>query len=311
MKNKAKKIISALLSAILFMTGTTIFIPQTAHAESVKSYTLTAGKQKVIQLDGKGAKEKIKYTVKDAATGETNEYEQEYYQHTLALTINGDVVFEESVTDSITPETKGDVYITDIDKSDNVMDIFIAMYDMEYISKYDVLYYCQYRDGKFVKVQDLKKYLYSGVLDCFGKGFNDNCHVWYGGLAKSISTSGDKKLDIIVCGVTNMSDTDWGGYFHGNFTLKLKNGKLKKAYKYPEGDIIESDFYGKLSKNCSFFIKPESSKKAFTAKKGESVSILGYRFIKNKLYIKVKNKNNVEGWISSKKIFMNAGTLHA
>ena len=65
------------------------------------------------------------YTFKDEGTGETNEYDEEYYKHTLALTINGDVVFEESVTKLYNPETKGDVYITDIDKSDNVMDILL------------------------------------------------------------------------------------------------------------------------------------------------------------------------------------------
>ena len=308
---KPKKIIPVLLSAILFITGNTVFIPQTVNAASVKSYALTPGKQKEIQLDGKGAKEKIMYTFEDEGTGETNEYDEEYYKHTLALTINGDVVFEESVTKLYNPETKGDVYVTDIDKSDNVMDIFVAMYDKEYVSKYDVLYYCQYRDGEFVKVQDLKKYMYSGVLDCFGKSDMGNCHVWYGGLSKSISTSGDKKLNVIVCGFTDISDADWGGYFHGNFTLKLKNGKLQKAYKYPEGNIIQCDFDGGLSTKCTFYNKPGSSKKAFTAKKGETVKISGYRYIKNKLYIKAINKNKAEGWISGKKIFKNTGTLHA
>jgi len=191
------------------------------------------------------------------------------------------------------------------------MDIFIAMYDKEYVSKYDVLYYCQYRDGKFVKVQDLKKYLHSGVLDCFGKSDMGNCHVWYGGLSKSISTSGDKKLQVIVCGFTDISDADWGGYFHGNFVLKLKNGKLKKAYTNPEGKIIECDFKGGIAKKCTFYIKPGSSKKSFSGKKGEAVTISGYKYINNKLYIKVVNKNKAEGWVSGKKIFKNTGTLHA
>ena len=200
MEFKPKRIIPVLLSAALFITGNKIFIPQTVHAASVKSYDLTPGEQKEIQLDGKGAKEKIMYTFEDT---ETTEYDEKYYKHTLTLTINGDVVFEESVTKLYNPETNGDVYITDIDKSDNVMDIFIAMYDKEYVSKYDVLYYCQYRDGEFVKVQDLKKYLYSGVLDCFGKSDMGNCHVWYGVLSKTIRTSGDKKLHFIVCGFTD------------------------------------------------------------------------------------------------------------
>lgn len=205
---------------------------------------------------------------------------------------------------------KGDVYITDVDKSDDVMDIFIAMYDKEYISKYDVLYYCQYKNGKFEKVQDLRKYLCSGVLDCFGKSDMGNCHVWYGGLPKSISTSGDKQLQVIICGLTDISDTGLG-YFHGNFALKLKNGKFKKASANPEGKILECDFKGGLISKCIFYIKPGNSKKAFTAKKGENVTITGYKYIKNKLYIKVLNKNNAEGWISGKRIFKSTGTLHA
>ncbi len=312
MEFKPKRIIPVILSAALFITGNKIFIPQTVHAASVKSYDLTPGEQKEIQLDGKGAKEKIMYTFEDTGTGETDEYyDEEYYKHTLTLTINGDVVFEESVTNLFNPETNGDVYITDIDKSDNVMDIFIAMYDKEYVSKYDVLYYCQYRNGKFVKVQDLKKYLYSGVLDCFGKSDMGNCHVWYGGLSKSISTSGDKKLQVMVCGFTDISDADWGGYFHGNFALKLKNGKLKKAYTNPEGSIIQCDFDGGLASKCTFYNKPKSNKKAFTIKKGKPVKISGYKYIKNKLYIKVVNKNKAEGWVSGKKIFKSTATLHA
>lgn len=308
---KPKKVISMLLVLTLFLTLNIVLIPQIAQAASVKSYVLTPGKQQEIQLDGKDAKEKIMYTFENIETGETDETDESYYRHTLRLAINGDVVFEESVTKLFHPETKGDVYITDIDTSDNVMDIFIAMYDNEYISKYDVLYYCQYRNGEFVKVQDLKKYLYSGVLDCFGKSDMGNCHVWYGGLPKSISTSGDKQLQVIVCGFTDISDASWGGYFHGNFSLKLKNGKLKKAYTYPEGDIIQCDFNGGLASKCTFYTKPGSEKKAFTAKKGEAITISGYKYIKGKLYIKVINKSKTAGWVSGKKIFKNTGTLHA
>ena len=52
---KSKKIISVILAVALFVTGNSVFISQTVHAASVKSYVLTSGKQQEIQLDGKGA----------------------------------------------------------------------------------------------------------------------------------------------------------------------------------------------------------------------------------------------------------------
>lgn len=104
---KYKKIISILLIFTLFVTGNIFFNQQQTQAASVKNYILIPEKQKEIQLDGKGAKEKIVYTFEDTETGETNENDEKYYKHTLTLTINSDVVFEESVTKLFNPKTKG------------------------------------------------------------------------------------------------------------------------------------------------------------------------------------------------------------
>lgn len=304
---KCIKRIAIFIALALFLTGSAVFHSQTVWAASEKSCTLVPGKKKAVQLDGKGAAEKLLYTFKNEETERTDE-NGKYYKHILTLAINDETVFEERVTNAV-PETIGDVYITDIDRSDGVKDIFIAMYNQEYVSKYDVLYYCRYRDGKFVKVQDLKKYLYSGVLNCFGETYMDNCHPWYGGLSHSIRAS-DKQLQIMVCGYTHLLNIDQGCYFHAMYPLKLKNGKLKKASEYPKGQIIEADFDGSMAVDCTFYKKPGSRQKAFVVKKGENVTISSYQFTDNKLYIKAVNNHKTAGWCSGK-VFVYAGTLHA
>lgn len=303
MKILKKAILSSCL--VLSLTaGVLGSFPQKVSAAVSQSYYLEKGKAQNIQLDGKGAKEKIKYTLKSSRNNEGEWPEK--YDNVFSLYINNKCVYTKK---TVTEQRQGtaSIYIADVDNSDNILDIFIGLYSEQYSSEYDVLDYYQYKNGKFKKIQDLKKYLDSGILDCVKKNGMAENHYHS---SNSFQTSGDKNLKIEICSNSNAI-----GSFHGKYTLKLKNGKFVKATTYPSGEIREHASMGIATKSATFYTTAGGKKKAFSVKKGDRVHLSEYKYIKNTLYIKAE-KNGKVGWVkdvpdSERFLFEADGVIHA
>lgn len=290
------------LSLIASVLGT---FPQKASAAvTSKTYYLEKEKTQKIQLDGKGEKEKVKYTLKSTRNNEGEWPEK--YDNVFSLYINNKRVYtKETVSEQ--KQGAATVYITDVDKSDKILDIFIGLHSERYASEYNSLDYCQYKNGKFKKVQDLKKYLDSGILDDIKKNGMAEHHYHS---TNSFITYGDKKVKMEICSKSGIL-----GDFHGTYTLKLKNGKFVKATTYPEGDIKECNYIGQAVRSAVFYTTPGGSKKAFSIKKGDRVFLKEYKYTKKALYISVE-KNGKIGWIkdipdSKNPIFVFDGVIHA
>lgn len=265
----------------------------TEQKMSPVDYLLIKGKEKAIQLDGKGEKEKIKYDVVSEAVGDE-------YKHTLTVTVNGKAVYTKTVTNKYSVEI-GEVYIIDVDEKDKIKDIFISMRPNIDLPSYDVLDYCQYTEGKWKNRQDLKKYLASVLGKALGHSdVKEGYHPTIGFRDRNprsedpaeIATDGKKNLEVMVCGLAKTTRI-----FHGTYQLKLKNGKFEKVYSEPQGKIYVCDEEGKTLRAATFYKTAGGKEKAFTVKKGAKLDVLAYRYIKNKLYIQVSDKNGKTGWI--------------
>lgn len=266
---------------------------QAAPAAGPNSYVLEEGKPQTIQLDGKGAKERIRY-----------EWSESTYFYSLDLYINDEKVagFENTERDVAV----GDVRILDIDPSDKTKDIFVRTYGSGGWSPATNFYYCRYENGKFKIVQNLKKLLEKELkglpaIKEIGSNYHEGCF---------LDSYSDSTFTIMICGNSKQI-----GYFHALYPLELKNGKLKANGKTPlmgiaescalkyaksqdENGIFQIKYLAKLKKGCTFYTEPGGKKVAFKAKKGTKFkkSLYG-ALVKGRLYIGVQKENGKIGWI--------------
>ena len=295
MKKIGKKILAILVTFFLLNS---LIVPVQA-ANKVKISRISANRTTNLQLDGKG-KEKVKLT---------------YKKGNVRLTINGKTVLNKNYKYSMEwNQPKVELIMTDVNTRDKEKDLFLAVYNLEWCGTYQELIRVTYRSGK-IYIDPLLKTLKSIKSPKISNKFADMSNRGYM-LNPIESCKGLTKGDLIVLGngtvkwhVCLFSGT--AGYFHGYITLQLKSGRLKASH-YPSGTITEMSVSGTLKGNLSIYNRVGSSKKVATISKGKKVAVIGFTFVKNRLYMKVQyGKSN--GWVSQNalKALRWDGTLHA
>ena len=289
MKNQWKRVASGFLVICLLVVGIVSGLEQPVSA-AAKSYVLEEGKSESIQLDGTGNKEKIRFELQEGV---------------FALYINDEEVYKKNSTAQCS-----DVYIGSIDKNREVLDIVIALYSQSYTGNYDVVDYCRYENGKFEKIQDLKKYLNTTLEKQIGTFETEDqtnyCyfHPMYS-IKESMLMNGKDELKVTLCLPCSKEDAKNGfGTYHADYTLKLKNGKLVKKYSTPKGSMNECVYMMGVTK---FYTTPGGTKKAFTAKANEDVYFVEYKYIKSKLFLKAENRSGKTGWVDAAKVNASTG----
>jgi hypothetical protein len=166
------------------------------------------------------------------------------------------------------------------------------------------------------KKQDLKKYLDKElpkdileIPDKYQEGY-----IYYHSMKsidESLYTTGNK--EIMIC-VDLPGIYTWEmGQFHADYALVLKNGKLTKRDKVPQGKVHRSNTYrndehASVDKKSVFYTSLGGSKKAFTVKKGEDVYLKEYKYVNGVLYLKgekeIEDKaSGKTGWIKSSNFY--------
>lgn len=330
-----KRMATGVLAAVMALV--TVFSVNTeyASAETVKQIRLVRGKEKKVQLDNKGDKEKILYTYAREKISYDKEEESTKYKIIFRLTIDGNTIIEETSTAEISDfrEEMGDwkdmctdseVVITDIDRTDKRMDILVN-------TNTKGTYRIQYADGKVIVKENLVKMAkaldlpevvwgrwgcyctFSGTKPEIMQPYYKNGEWHYDKYKKNIptiyqfTTEGDGTAKWAVC-----LDVEEIGYIHATIPLKLKNNKLKLATKSLSGDILETGYSGAVDKKMTVYTKAGGKKASFTVGKGNVLEFVSYRIIDNKVYIRVRNEKGKTGWISEKecKCLHFDGSLH-
>lgn len=322
-KDKWKRAVSGFLVICLLVVGIVGGLKQPVLA-AAKSYVLEKGKTHTIQLDGKGAKEKIRFEVEsEEIPDKVDSLGDPVFHNILTVYVNGKSVYEtQAETDRFA--AVGQMYVTSIDNSDKVRDIFIAMTGNVYVDTYSLLEYCRFENGKMEKKQDLKKYL-DQTLPKDICGIQKKEYLYYHSmydLDKSVWTNGNKEL-MVTIDLPSVFDRNYPdewlcfGEFHADFALKLKNGKLVKRDKAPHGSIHAyfrtNTEDAIVDKAAVFYTSINGAKKAFTVKKGQTVYLSEYKYVNGVLYLKgesqKKNSWGIEapsgntGWIESSKFY--------
>ncbi|MCM1283155.1 MAG: hypothetical protein NC180_02360 [Muribaculaceae bacterium] len=286
-----------------------IFMPETLQAKSVPiSYLITAGQSQMVRFNGeKGEKSVRVELLSEEDTVNLNSWKKPTYHNTLYIYIDDSKVYECKIDTSDNPAI-GEVYVTNMDKTKKAKDIFVAISEYEYAGDLLVIDYCTYESGSIVKRQDLKSYLDSELTDLAKSNEWGPYHTVYG-LQNLLFTRGDNKLNVSICGMSNQL-----GYFHGTYTLKYKNKKFAGSSTI-QGEINEITTPGELQVAKTFYTKANGTTKAFSAKKGDTVEVLKYKYVNHSLYIQVENSKGKTGWIkdSDESVFSTwgYGTLHA
>lgn len=301
MNRNIKRLLASAMSCVILVTGLAFTKPEEVRAASQQNYTLAEGEKLQVQLDGTGAEESVLY--------EWSNKDLYYY---LDLYINGEKVA--SFKNSEPGTCLGDVYITDIDTTDSVKDIFVLTYGSGSCGEITTLYYCRYENGKFKRVQNLKRYL-NKKLKVMPEYEEIQSNLHHMSLTTQFITIGYGYMFFTVCCSSKQL-----GYFHTSLELTLSNKKLKLSGDYLYGSVKDSgaeqleeigtNAYklvsaGKLKSKCTFYREPGGKKVAFTAKKGTSFEFLLYEFVDGELYIGVETSKGNVGWIkdSQKAVF--------
>ncbi len=303
MKQFGFKILSILLVIIMLCSLTVpVQAANKSNITQIKENMITK-----IQLDGKGAKEKVKLTINDKKTSEYG------YTSTVTLEINGKRIFKNSYKMEW-GKPKVELIVTDINTSDKYKDLFLAVYDAEWCGTYQELIRVTYKNGK-TTVDQLFKTLNSikspkisdKFYDMSGRGYLINSIESCKGLINGdLVVLGNGTVKWHVCLYTEIAD-----YFHGYIKLTLKSGKLKAA-NYPSGTISEVGISGKLNKAITIYKNAGSSKKVVVVAKGKIIKFKEFKFVNKKLYVKVQYGKKI-GWVSQSALrnLEWDGTLHA
>lgn len=290
---------------VIFMVCSLTAPVQAANKPSITKIKVNTTTK--IQMDGKGAKEKVKLTVNNEKTTE------EGYASTVTLIINGKEIFKNSYNMEWS-KPKVELVVTDIKTSDKYKDLFLAVYDSEWYGTYQELIRVTYKNGK-ASTDRLLKTLKSikspktndKFYDMSGRGYMLNPIESCKGLTKGdLTVTGNDTVKWHICLYTGTAD-----YLHGYITLTLKSGKLK-AINYPSGTIEETGISGKLKKNITIYKSAGSSKKVTTVAKGRKIKLMEFKYVNKKLYVKVRYGKK-SGWVSQNalKALEWDGTLHA
>lgn len=309
MKIKWKQLLAVMLAVSIWVIGATVETAQPVLA-ATKSYVLTEGVTQNVQLDGKGAKEKIKFVVESEENPDKlNRFGKPTYHNSIAVYVNNNIVYE-TKADTEYSEAIGQVYVTTIDKNDTVRDIFIALTSSTYTGKYLSLDYCRYANGKMKKIQNLKNYLDQTLVKDIAdipEEYKDS-YIYYHSMDQidqSLWATGNKEVILTIDLPGYNNNVDYGTY-HADYALKLKNGKLVKRDSVPNGKVHvyynhESTYeWVNVTGKAVFYTTPGGTKKAFSVKDNSVVFIEEYKYINGVLYLKgERTKKNSFGVIVS------------
>jgi hypothetical protein len=292
-------------------------------AATVKQIELKNGVAKKVQLDDGEEKEELYFKLSGKKISKEDDITT--YKCKFQITINGNAVVEETwKTDFYLYDSddwryyclKHAVVVTDIDRSDGAKDI-LYMID-------NTVYRMQYRDGEIVVKENISEMLEAlklpdSVVDLYaisnssyvdmglGTRQNESIKLEYKngkwryvkdkdlGTISQLMTSGDGTADWVIC----VYEYDLS-CVHVALPLILKDNALQLATKTISGDVLEIYRDGSVTKTITVYTTAGGTKKAYTVKKNDAVQILSYKFVKNKLYLRVKNKNGKLGWIGNK-----------
>lgn len=291
---KQKRFVIILISTLFTLL---LAWPISASAASNKCYVLSPSKNYSYNLDGKGKKETISYTI----TTQKQNYED---YNTVTVKVNNGVIYKKTAKyDDFA------VIVTDVNTQDKQMELLIVQTDMSRIwwngkmsggfwgQGIKSIRYYTYSSGKVKFRQDLATVFKSKFAkkDVYTLHFYDE--------KTAFKVTGKGTIEMILCLQVGSEKNSYGGsqfdYQHIVRTLKLKNGKFtavtKKEYTLQK---YMPELY--LSQNTKVLAKAGGKKVAYTIKKGGYMKVIGiYRTSKGKLYLKVSNKNKKTGYIDS------------
>lgn len=327
---KIKKSIIVGGMAVAMVFGTILAGSQPAEAAAtVKNIVVKEGKRnaKSIQLDGKGAKEKIYYTEKKTLNKQMSIYSN-YYNVETSVYINNKQVFKKKLK-GISEYNNTELIITDISTKDKVKDILIGNHYKSWCGDYQYLYHYQYSNKKLSKTDDVLKTLKKLQNKTPQNPWSDwpyevCCADSIKIMAENFVTVGDGKVQTAVCIAPRNGGSNWLGYAHGTTYLKLdKNGKLVPVGSMPAG-TIETTGNG-VSSSTTLVIQTDNGKKIAGYKNpgdkksylkissGSRVKILAYKYSGKKLYIQLKTASGKKCWIDANNKHIvdgSHGTLH-
>lgn len=267
-----------------------------ASAAGTQCVTLKPSKTYSYNLDGKGAKEKIKYTITQG------EADSNYcYTYDINVTVNGKSFYKKALKAWETPVR---ILLTDVDTRDKQKEILIL--EGESLNEYwtsDIkkISYYRYKSGKMSYVQDL--------ADLFKKGFEKKLNTIHGVSNKGnfLKMDGKGKLSANVCLQFSFSD-----YKHFQRTVVLKNGKFSVSKLSSVNIQKEANNYT-MVKSVKMYTTAGGKKVAATIKKKKTAIVTGiYRNSKGTLYFIVKYGGK-KGYVSPSTFLKNAaqhGCLH-
>lgn len=303
---------------------------------NVKPIILEQGKAKKVQLDNKGEKEKLLYTLTREKLYYDTESETTYYKITYRFTIDGNVILERSWDDDLTDyweeegewewtlKESGQIIVTDVDTSDERKDIFIdlsgsdgkwngdSFLDGDYFRE---TYRIQYEGGKIVVKEDLDKMIesldlpkvVSGRWVCSLHGeavmwpvqprFKNGKWIYDRDAAEKMMYQITTTGDGTVKWAVSLEARNLEGLV-GTITLKLKNNHLKLKSKTISGDVLDTGKSGAVDKKLTVYTSAGGKKAAYTVKKGDVLQFVSYKLIGNRVYLQVKNAKGSYGWIS-------------
>lgn len=328
-----KNMIFGGVAAVMIM-GMTFVTSQTVKAaNTVHNIVLKEGKSNVksVQLDGKGAKEKIYYTEKRTLNKKMSTEYTDYYDTETKIYINNKQVFKKKLK-GITQYHSTEVIITDVSKKDKVKDILVGSHYRPWCGDYQYLYHFQYSNKKLSKADNVLKTL-EKLQNKTPKNIMSD-YVYEVSCAESIKTmeetfvtAGDGQIETAVCITPRNGGVNWFEHAHGSTYLKLnKNNKLVPADSMPSGTIEEIGNSVSMKKPTTLLIKTDNGKKISGYKKpgdkkssmkvasGSTVTLLSYQYSGKKLFIQLRTASGKKCWIdANNKHLLNVcvGTLHA
>ena len=269
MKGKRNKR-AALLIMLGFLAVGIIGMPGRAEAGN-KVYNLKEKKTYSFNLDKKGGKEKISYSV-NMKNG------------VYTITINGKAVKKINLTKaahiSSDEINEGKMQVFDINKKDNHLDIWVYMYGYSHDVCYSALY--QYSHKKIEKVWELT-------------GESDLDNAQYGKMGYILSTNGKGKFTVIADRLADCAHVT-GNHFD-KVEYRLKKGKVTQV----SGRTLSFYKYRvtlKAGRTLKFYTSPNKGSTTFTVGAGSKcVPQKVYIESKNVEYVQFKMKNGKKGWL--------------
>lgn len=278
---------------------------QAEASKSAVCETLKPSKTYYYNLDKKGKKEKIKYTLKKSDSKSSSAYD-----YTAIVSINGKQVYKKTLKGFY--DIPFLIMVTDTNANDNQMELMIMEskggFNDVWYSDIDNLYYYQYKNGKAVRKQNLASLYRKNIKSDSPENMLET--QIHGMKAKSyLTVSGKGELYARIC------------FYHSNFNfihlkgkLKLKNGKFKFLAK--ELNILDTKTADNLYlalKDTNVYTKPGGNKKAYIIKAGEYIDPYAIHLTsKGKIYLKVRNSKGKTGYIDPSKVSIQLrGTHHA